>query len=214
MDRSSYERLTQGRFADDSVRLDLVLDTLATWKAFRAWPGMTKEKFRPLLKRWVRDNERGLRHLSQRRIEQLEGRDYLLVMEIYGSGTDRRADRIGGWPPTLIGKAIHFLLPEVVLLWDGEYARESYRLGGNAYDFLAYQAYGRRLLDHLERSEGRGTLARVRSEHDSAVGIHCPLPKLVDELAYDQSALKDAVSALGGPSHAFSVVPILGGRFP
>lgn len=104
---------------------------------------------------------------------------------------------------TATGKLLHFLLPHGVMMWDDRVVRqEAYDgLGSTATDFVNYQMFGKRVLLRLLEDSSTGELSGLSLRHSKDCGLNYvePLPKLLDEMAYDRVEAQAASRAVGSP---------------
>src|SRR5438128_834720 len=117
--------------------------------------------------KWLRKNLTDLERLQGRVLYSLVPEDFQHILEISTSFRDC------GAPPTTFGKALHFFLPETVMMWDQAIVRNTYKLRPDPESF-----------------------ART-------VGYFEPVPMVLDHLAFSPKLSARAVGALGGPSKAF-----------
>jgi hypothetical protein len=172
-------------------KIEAIIEVLGPWKGLR-WKGSAKLK--DLLSSWVSDNREALNSLEKKKsMMALDSDDYVRVVSLAGDFWYK------GVPPTCYGKVLHFLLPDVILLWDEENVRskEMYNLDGDPYSFAKYQSFGRRLIEHLKVNEGNGVVGMIMRTHVEKIGYTEPLPKIIDELAYSPELQKKAMEALG-----------------
>ena len=109
-----------------------------------------------------------------------------------------------GLHQTTFGKALHFFLPETVMLWDQEIVRNTYKLCPDPESFVSYQRFGWKLLHHVTRNKTANVLRQLERDHARTVGYYEPITMILDHLAFSPKLSARAVAALGGPSKAFS----------
>jgi hypothetical protein len=97
------------------ARLDDAVDFLGKWKALRFKGGKTA--FRRIRTTWLTKNLTDLQRLQGRVLYTLAPEDFQTVLKISSSFRDC------GAPPTTYGKALHFFLPETIMLWDQGFCR-------------------------------------------------------------------------------------------
>src|SRR2546425_11661482 len=90
---------------------------------------------------------RRLRTSSRQGPLHLAPDDFQKILEISSSFRDC------GAPPTTFGKALHFFLPETVMLWDQAVVRNTYKLRPDPESFVSYQRFGWKLLHHVTRNK-------------------------------------------------------------
>ena len=73
--------------------------------------------------KWLGKNLTNLERLQGRVLYSLAPEDFQHILDISSSFRDC------GAPPTTYGKALHFFLPETVMLWDQAIVRNTYKLG-------------------------------------------------------------------------------------
>lgn len=178
------------------ARLDDAVEFLGKWKALRFKGG--GEAFRRISKTWLRKNLADLQDLQGRVLYGLTSKDFQTVMKISSSFRDC------GAPPTTLGKALHFFLPETVMLRDQAIVRSIYRLRPDPESFVSYQRFGWKLLHHIARSKTVKVLQQLEKDHAESAGYFEPMTMILDHLAFSPKLSARAVTALGGTSKAFS----------
>lgn len=192
-----YPRLVWERRRRSPVaRLDDAVEFLGKWKALRFKGGGAA--FRVICKTWLTRNPTDLESLQGRVLYNLGPEDLQTVLKISSSF------RECGAPPTTLGKALHFFLPETVMLWDQSIVRNTYKLNPDPESFVSYQRFGWKLLHHVTRNETNSVLRQLQREHARSVGYFEPITMILDHLAFFPKLSARAVTALGGPSNAFS----------
>jgi hypothetical protein len=191
-----WPRLVWERRSEPPVaRLDEAVEFLGKWKALRFKGGKTA--FRRICSIWLRKNLSDLRRLQGRALYSLAPDDFQTVLKISSSFRDC------GAPPTTFGKALHFFLPETVMLWDQAIVRNTYKLRPDPDSFVSYQRYGWKLLHHITRNKTAKALRQLERDHAKTVGYFEPITMILDHLAFSTKLSERAVAALGGPSDAF-----------
>ena len=190
--RLVWERRTKSPVA----RLDDAVVFLGKWKSLRFKGGGTA--FRRTCTNWLRRNLTLLQRLQGRALYSLTPEDFQHILDISSSF------RNCGAPPTTIGKALHFFLPETVMLWDQAIVRNTYKLRPDPESFVSYQRFGWKLLHHVTRGKSVKELRQLERDHATSVGYFEPITMILDHLAFSPKLSARAVAALGGPSHAFS----------
>ena len=109
-----------------------------------------------------------------------------------------------GAPPTTFGKALHFFLPETVMLWDQAIVRNAHKLRSDPESFASYQRFGWKLLHHVTRGKTVKVLRQLARDHARSVGYFEPITMILDHLAFSPKLSARAVAALGRFSQAFS----------
>ena len=178
------------------ARLDDAVEFLGKWKALRFKGGGAA--FRRICKIWFGENLTDLQRFQGRVLYSLTPEDFQTVLKISSSFRDC------GVPPTTLGKALHFFLPETVMLWDQAMVRNTYKLRPEPESFVSYQRFGWRLLHHVTRNKPVRVLRQVERDHARSVGYFEPMTMILDHLAFSHRLSARAVTALGGPSNAFS----------
>jgi hypothetical protein len=192
-----YSRLVwELRNESPVARLDDAVEFLGKWKALRFKGGKTA--FRRICTRWLRKNLTILERLQGRVLYNLAPNDFQHILEI------SRSFRDCGAPPTMYGKALHFFLPETVMLWDQTIVRNTYKLRPDPESFVSYQRFGWKLLHHVTRDTTVNVLRQLERDHTRTVGYLEPITMILDHLAFCPKLSARAVAALGGPSKAFS----------
>lgn len=158
-------------------------------------------KFRRIYATWIGTSLDALERLRGKVLYELTPRDFLDVLRL-SSGL-----RDNGAPPTTLGKALHFLLPDTVMLWDQEIVRNTYKLKSDPQSFVSYQRFGWKLLHHIVNGQSDVALARLEKDHAKSAGYFEPMTMILDHLAYSPKLAAKAVNSLGGPKHAFSDHP-------
>jgi len=178
------------------ARLDDAVEFLGKWKALRFKGGGTA--FRRICTIWLRKNLTDLRRLQGRVLYSLAHEDFQCILDISSSFRDC------GAPPTTYGKALHFFLPETVMLWDRAIVRNTYNLRPDPESFVSYQRFGWKLLHHVTRNKTVNALRELERDHARTVGCFEPMTMILDHLAFSPKLSTRAVAALGGSSEAFS----------
>jgi len=192
-----YPRLVWERRSQVPVaRLDDVVDFLGKWKALRFKGG--KIAFRRICTTWLRKNLTDLQRLQGRNLYSLAPEDFQTVLKISSSFRDC------GAPPTTFGKALHFFLPETVMLWDQAIVRNRYKLRPDPENFVSYQRFGWKLLHHVTHGKTVKVLRQLERDHARTIGYFEPITMILDHLAFASELSAKAVATLGGPSQAFS----------
>ena len=192
-----YPRLVwEGRSQSPVARLDDAVEFMGKWKALRFKGGKTA--FRRISKTWLRKNRSDLESLQGRILYSLAPEDFQTVLKISSSFRDC------GAPPTTFGKALHFFLPETVMLWDQAIVRNTYKLRPDPESFVSYQRFGWKLLHHVTRDKTVRVLQELERDHARAVGYFEPITVILDHLAFSRKLSARAVAALGGHLQAFS----------
>src|SRR2546428_11831486 len=187
-----WERRNQSPVA----RLDDSLEFLGKWKALRFKGGGTS--FRRICTNWLRENLTDLQRLRGRVLYSLAPEDFQHILDITTSFRDC------GAPPTTYGKALHFFLPETVMLWDQAIVRNTYKLCPDPESFVSYQRFGWKLLHHVTRDKTANVLRQLERDHARTVGYYEPITMILDHLAFSPKLSARAVAALGGHLQAFS----------
>jgi hypothetical protein len=192
-----YPRLVWERRNESPVaRLDDAVEFLGKWKALRFKGGKTA--FRKICTTWLRKTLTDLRSLQGRVLYSLNPDDFQTVLKISSSFRDC------GAPPTTYGKALHFFLPETVMLWDQAIVRNTYKLRPDSESFVSYQRFGWKLLHHVTRNKTVNVLRQLERHHARTVGYFEPITMILDHLAFSPKLSARAVAALGGRTQAFS----------
>ncbi len=192
-----YPRLVWERRNKSPVaRLDDAIEFMGKWKALRFKGGKTA--FRRICTTWLRKNLNDLQRLQGRVLYSLALDDFQHILDISTSFRDC------GAPPTTFGKALHFFLPETVMLWDQAIVRNTYNLRPDPESFLSYQRFGWKLLHHVTCNKTANVLRQLERDHARTVGCFEPITMILDHLAFSAKLSARAVAALGGPSKAFS----------
>jgi len=189
--RLVWERRTES----PAARIDDAVEFLGKWKSLRFKGGRTA--FRRICNSWLRKNQTDLELLQGRVLYSLASEDFQTVLKI--SSTFRGF----GAPPTTSGKALHFFLPETVMLWDQARVRNTYKLRPDPESFVAYQRFGWKLLHHVTRNKTVDALRQLERDHAKTIGYFEPITMILDHLAFSPKMSARAVAALGGPSKAF-----------
>ncbi len=111
------------------ARLDDAVEFLGKWKARVSKGGGAA--FRRICTTWLRKNLTDLQRLQGRVLYNLTPKDFQHIFDISSSFRDR------GAPPTTFGKALHFFLPETVMLWDQAIFRNTYKLRPDPESFAS-----------------------------------------------------------------------------
>jgi len=191
-----WPRLVWERRSESPVaRLDDAIEFLGKWKALRFKGGKTA--FRRTCTSWLRKNLADLQCLQGRVLYSLAPQDFQHILDISSSFRDC------GAPPTTYGKALHFFLPETVMMWDQAIVRNTYKLRPDPESFVSYQRFGWKLLHHVTRSKTVKVLRQLEGDHANSIGYFEPITMILDHLAFSPKLSARAVAALGGPSKAF-----------
>jgi hypothetical protein len=190
--RLVWERRNESPMA----RLDDAVEFLGKWKALRFKGG--KAAFRRICAKWLGKNLTKLERLQSRVLYRLAPEDFQHILDISTSFRDC------GAPPTTFGKALHFFLPETVMLWDQAIVRNTYKLRPDPESFVSYQRFGWKLLHHVTRGKSAKVLRQLERDHARTVGYFEPITMILDHLAFSPKLSARAVAALGGSSQAFS----------
>jgi hypothetical protein len=177
-------------------RLDDAVEFLGKWKALRFKGGGAA--FRRICTTWLGKNLVDLQRLQGRVLYSLATEDFQTVLKISSSFRDC------GAPPTTYGKALHFFLPETVMLWDQAIVRNNYKLRPDPESFVSYQRFGWKLLHHVTRGKTVNVLRQLEKDHARTVGYFEPMTMILDHLAFSPKLSARAVAVLGGSSQAFS----------
>jgi len=178
------------------ARIDDAVEFLGKWKALRFKGGKTA--FRRICTNWLRKNLTDLQDLQGRALYSLAPEDFQDIFDISSSFRDC------GAPPTTFGKALHFFLPETVMLWDQAIVRNTYKLPSDPESFVSYQRFGWKLLHHVTRGKTVKVLRQLERDHARSIGYFEPMTMILDHLAFSPKLSARAVAALGGSSQAFS----------
>src|SRR5467141_2898512 len=179
-----------------TARLDNAAEFLGKWKSLRFKGGKTA--FTRICKPWLRKNLTNLQHPQERILYSLAPKDFQHILDITTSFLD------SGAPPTSFGKALHFFLPETVMLWYQAIVRNTYKLRPDPESFVSYQRFGWKLLHHVTRNKTVNALRQLERDHARTVGYFEPITMILDHLAFSPKLSVRAVAALGGPSRALS----------
>jgi len=192
-----WPRLVWERRGESPVaRLDDAVEFLGKWKALRFKGGGAA--FRRICTNWLGKNLTDLQRLQGRVLYGLAPVDFQRILDLSSSFRDC------GAPPTTYGKALHFFLPETVMLWDQAIVRNAYKLRPDPESFVSYQCFGSKLLHHVTRDKTVRVLQELERDHARAVGYFEPMTMILDHLAFSPKLSTRAVAALGGTSQAFS----------
>ena len=112
--------------------------------------------------------------------------------------------RTCGAPPTTFGKALHFFLPETVMLWEQAIVGNTYKPRPDPDSFVSYQRFGWKLLHHVTRGKTVKVLRQLETDHARSIGYFEPMTMILDHLAFSSKLSARAVATLGGSSQAFS----------
>jgi hypothetical protein len=189
-------RVWERRNESPVARLDDAVEFLGKWKALRFKGGGTA--FRRICTKWLRRNLPDLQRLQGRVLYNLAPEDFQTVLKVSSSFRDC------GAPPTTYGKALHFFLPETVMLWDQAIVRNTYKLRSDPESFVSYQRFGWKLLHHVTRNKTVNALRQLERDHARRVGYFEPITMILDHLAFSSKLSARAVKALGGTWQAFS----------
>ncbi len=192
-----WPRLVWERRNESPVaRLDDAIEFLGKWKALRFKGGGAA--FTRICKTWLRKNLSDLQRLQGRVLYSLAPEDFQHILDISTSFRDC------GAPPTTFGKALHFFLPETVMLWDQEIVRNTYKLCPDPESFVSYQRFGWKLLHHVTRGKTVKVLKQLERGHARSIGYFDTMTMILDHLAFSPKLSARAVAALGAASKAFS----------
>jgi hypothetical protein len=195
-----WQRLAWDRRNESpATRLDDAVEFMGKWKALRFKGGKTA--FRRICNTWLRKNLTDLGRLQGRALYSLAPEDFQRILDVSSSFRDC------GAPPTTFGKALHFFLPETVMLWDQAIVRNTYKLHPDPESFKSYQRFGWKLLHHVTRNKTTNALRRLERDHARTAGYFEPITMILDHLAFSPKLSARAVAALGGPSKAFTDNP-------
>jgi hypothetical protein len=178
------------------ARLDDAVEFLGKWKALRFKGGKTA--FRRICTTWLRKNLTDIQRLQSRVLYSLAPDDFQQILEI------SRSFRDCGAPPTTFGKALHFFLPETVMVWDQAIVRNTYKLRPDPESYVSYQRFGWKLLHHVTRDKTVKALRQLERDHARSIGYFEPMTMILDHLAFSPKLSARAVAVLGGSSQAFS----------
>jgi hypothetical protein len=184
------------RSRSPAARLDDAVEFLGKWKALRFKGGGAA--FRRICTTWLRKNLTDIQRLQERVLYSLAPDEFQHILDISSSFRDC------GAPPTTFGKALHFFLPETVMLWDQAIVRNTYKLRSDPESFVSYQRFGRKLLHHVTRGKTVKVLRQLERDHARSIGYFEPMTMILDHLAFSPKLWARAVAALGGSSQAFS----------
>ena len=191
-----WPRLVWERRGESPVaRLDDAVEFLGKWKALRFKGGGAA--FRRICTNWLGKNLTDLQRLQGRVLYGLAPEDFQHIFDISSSFRDC------GAPPTTYGKALHFFLPETVMLWDQAIVRNTYKLRPDPERFASYQRFGWKLLHHITRNKTVNALRQIERDHARTVGYSEPITMILDHLAFSPKLSARAVAVLGGSSRAF-----------
>jgi len=191
-----YPRLVwEQRNKSPVARLDDATEFLGKWKALRFKGG--KVAFSRICNTWLRNNLADLQRLQGKVLYSLAPEDFQHILDISTSFRDC------GAPPTTFGKALHFFLPETVMLWDQAIVRNTYKLRPDPESFVSYQRFGRKLLHHITRNKTVNALRQIERDHARTVGYSEPITMILNHLAFSPKLSARAVAVLGGSSRAF-----------
>jgi len=192
-----WPRLVWERRNESPVaRLDDAIEFLGKWKALRFKGGGAA--FTRICKTWLRKNLSDLQRLQGRVLYSLAPEDFQHILDISTSFRDC------GAPPTTFGKALHFFLPETVMLWGQAIVRNTYKLRSEPESFVSYQRFGWKLLHHVTRGKTVKVLKQLERDHARSIGYFEPMTMILDHLAFSPKLSARAVAALGAASKAFS----------
>ena len=186
----------QRRRLSPAARLDDAVEFLGKWKALRFKGG--GRAFERICTTWLRKNLTSLQRLQGRALYSLAPEDFQTILKISSSFRDC------GAPPTTYGKALHFFLPETVMLWDQAIVRNTYKLRPDPESFVSYQRFGWKLLHQVTRGKTVKLLRQLENDHARSIGYFEPMTMILDHLAFSPKLSARAVAALGGPFKAFS----------
>jgi len=191
-----WPKLVWERKSESPVaRLDDAVEFLGKWKALRFKGGSTA--FRRICSAWLRKNLAILERLQGRVLYSLTPEDFQRVFDITSSFRTCGATR------TTYGKALHFFLPETVMLWDQAIVRNTYKLRPDPESFVSYQRFGWKLLHHVTRDKTINALRQLERDHARSIGYFEPMTMILDHLAFSPKLSARALAALGGSSQAF-----------
>ena len=197
--------LLHGKNLPPSERVDDCVEWLVRWGGLR---GTTKRKARLALKSFVKEFEDDLVKLRSKSLAELGPSQLHRIGRLAESLSGR------GLKPTTYGKALHFFMPDTVLMWDDWYVRSTYRLREDdkenraettSSQFERYQWFGWRLIRLLIESEGDQIVATIHGKHRATARCDEPVTKILDEMVYDGEGNRErAVAALGGLDRALA----------
>jgi hypothetical protein len=184
------------------------VEFLDKWGAF--FPVVRAKKLvlaRQVVPSYVEAHQPELRRLRTKELFELTDLDFSSILNLMADAA--KTQRLGS---TAAGKLLHYLIPEAVMMWDAYWVQGRYAIGNSPKDFVAYQRFGQRLLQHLVKYEHHSILKELRQRHadetrkmteiDSPCDV--PVTKLLDELAYDGLGNRErAIVALGGWDGSF-----------
>ncbi len=190
-------------------RIEPMVQFLRGWGGLRTGQaGLTNERAAVIIKGFVEAHLQEINDLSKIPLYELKSEHFTRVRNLYTELGRRQPPDSLTFPETGRGKLLHFLMPNTVLLWDGEMVRAPLLLEPTAEDFERYQRFGWRLVNHLISTEGLAAVESVVREHEALTDCKEPLPKLIDELFYDRHGNRErAILQLGGLDPALSVDP-------
>ena len=180
------EMIADGR----PYNLDLILPVLTSWRAHRGTGDA--RMLRCVLSDFVSEKQPELDHLRATQLLRLSDEDLRVVKTLVEWLENKE------FKPTAWGKSLHMLAPNALLLWDEVVVRRRYDLAANVEGFLSYQRFGQRLAKSLGDK-----LEMVLEQHASVAGYAEPIPKILDELAFEWDGSAKAVLSLGGHLAAF-----------
>jgi len=192
-----YPKLVWERRSRSPVaRLDDAVEFSGKWKALRFKGGGAA--FRRICTTWLEKNLTVLQRLQGKVLYKVAPEDFQHILDITTSFRDY------GAPPTTFGKALHFFLPETVMLWDQAIVRNTYKLRPDPESFVSYQRFGWKLLHHVTRGKTVKVLKQLERDHARSIGYFEPMTMILDHLAFSPKLSARAVAALGAASKAFS----------
>lgn len=148
---------------------------------------------------FLKSNSRRLKALGRYQLWALDESHLTLVKRLAEDLGDLLQFK-GRDHPTAMGKLLHALMPSTVMLWDSEIIRKGYGLSDTVDDYLAYNRWARQLSMHLSAGFGTSRLRAIEAAHARIAGVHEPLAKIIDELAYSSRLRNRAVSEIGSPT--------------
>jgi hypothetical protein len=90
------------------------------------------------------------------------------------------------------------------MLWDQAIVRDTYKLRPDPESYVSYQRFGWKLLHHVTRDKNVNVLRQLERDHARTVGYYEPTTMILGHLIFSPKLSGRAVTALGGPSQAFS----------
>ena len=185
-----WPRLVWERRNESPVaRLDDAVEFLGKWKALRFKGG--GRAFRGICTNWLRKNLTGIQRLHGKVLYTLAPKDFQCILDISSSFRDC------GAPSPTYGKALHFFLPETVMLWDQAIVRNTYKLRPEPESFVSYQRFGWKLLRHVTRGKTVKVLRQLEKDHARSTGYFEPMTMILDHLAFSPKAVRKSRCSTG-----------------